>query len=740
MPFTRPLTATAVAALMPTLALGQSATPGTTIELEPIVIDGTSGALATAEDRQRATPGGTDLLRGDSYRDSATVTLSDVLDGAPGVVVQDFFGGFDQPRVQIRGSGLQQNPVERGVLFLQDGLPLNQADGSYIVGLSNPRAAEFVEVYRGYTANRLGATVLGGALNFVSPTGSSAPGLSFGLTGGSFGYLEGEAIAGWQGDGYDAHLRFEALTRDGFRDDNNDSERQAFNANLGIELTDQISARVFAGVTDLSFGVPGPITAAALDRDPASVHAGPVFTPGTPPSVANPGPNVPRDDPGREATQARIGARITGEFGASVADLAFGYARTEDSFRFPVSSGVRETDGDDFTFVARYAYRPDPEAALPLFEATASYITGTADRDYFLNEAGTRGARFGRNRLSADTLTVSAIANIPLSDRLVLSPGIAWSHATRDNDDRFGAATRPTLAFNPAMPDMALPPGVVPFEDTSYSRTYEGWSPSLALSYQVNDRNLVFGAISRSFEPPTHNDLLATINGTPNSSAGRPQPPNPAFPASAFATPDLEAQTATTVEIGWRGQVGAFDVDAVVYHAAIENELLSLRDVTGASLGAVNAGETTHKGVELGVSAVFGDVAARLAYTYQDFRFDDDPVRGNNRLAGATPHVIDLALDWAATDRLNLGGRLYWRPVKTPVDNLNTLHADPFATLDLNMRYAVTETTTAFFEIRNATDERYAASTLIVDQARNDQAAFIPGDGRSFYIGLRSTF
>ncbi len=82
---------------MPTLALGQSATPGTTIELEPIVIDGTSGALATAEERQRDTPGGTDLLRAETYRDKATVTLSDVLDGAPGVVVQDFFGGFDQP-------------------------------------------------------------------------------------------------------------------------------------------------------------------------------------------------------------------------------------------------------------------------------------------------------------------------------------------------------------------------------------------------------------------------------------------------------------------------------------------------------------------------------------------------------------------------------------------------------------------------------------------------------------------
>ena len=49
-----------------------------------------------------------------------------------------------------------------------------------------------------------------------------------------------------------------------------------------------------------------------------------------------------------------------------------------------------------------------------------------------------------------------------------------------------------------------------------------------------------------SFEPPTHDDLLATVNGTPNSSAGRPQPPNPTFAADVFRTPDLKAQAATT--------------------------------------------------------------------------------------------------------------------------------------------------------------------------------------------------
>lgn len=39
--------------------------------------------------------------------------------------------------------------------------------------------------------------------------------------------------------------------------------------------------------------------------------------------------------------------------------------------------------------------------------------------------------------------------------------------------------------------------------------------------------------------------------------------------------------------------------------------------------------------------------------------------------------------------------------------------------------------------MRNLFDETYASSTLIVDLARRDQAAFLPGDGRAVYVGFR---
>lgn len=718
-----------------TQSLAQSATPGATT-LDTIFVE--AGTMAPIAERFGALPGGVALVTQDQTPETANLTVSRALRMVPGVVVQDFFGGNDQPRIQIRGSGLQQNPVERGILMLQDGLPLNRADGSYIVGFANPRQASSMEVYRGYMANRLGANVLGGAINLVSPTGSEQSGFSGSVSGGSFGQVGVSGRAGFSQDAFDGLFQADFTRRNGFRDYNS-SRRTSIGGNVGYQLSDSIKTRVFAGYTDLGFDVAGPLTKSQLEADPRKVHLGPTVLPNG--TAINPGPNVIRDKPRREASQFLIGSRTTAEFDAHLIDVVLGYTYTDDMFRFPINSGIRTTKGGDFTGVLRYAYKPDDAAPLPLFETTAQYSIGSADRGNYINQAGTQGAQFGDSKLDATTLSLHSGFNIPVSERWTISPAISYAHATRDNDDRYGQLMRPTVAYNPRRPTMSLPNGAVPAVSTSYDRSYQAWSPSLGVSFRPNAENTFFAAVSRSFEPPTHDDLLATINGTPNSSAGRPQPPNPKFVADAFRTPDLKAQTATTVEAGWRGEHGIFGWDAVTYYSWVDNELLSLRDVTGSSLGAINADKTTHFGIELGLSAqLTGALGTRLAYTYQDFRFVDHPLRGNNRLAGAPRHVISAQVDYAVTEAWSVQGALRWNPEKTPVDNANTLYLDPYAVVDLRTAYQLNDSVTLFGEVTNVFDAKYASSTLVVDQGRPDQAAFLPGDGRGFFAGIKAKF
>ncbi len=756
--------------LCSTSALAQSAAPGATIELPAVVIEsapapkakkkkapsavaaspatssaGSQPAVtdAATEDasgegperegspaveatrKLNAIAGGADVVVPNAITPSATAALAETFAFVPGVVVQNFFGGNDQPRLQIRGSGLQQNPSERGTLVLQDGLPINRADGSYIVGFADPRSAEFIEVYRGYTANRLGATVLGGAINFVSPTGITAPGVDVIAEGGSFGHFATYAAAGASQGDLDAHASVSYTERDGFRE-HNESERTNLNLNVGARVNENIQTRLFFGYTDLAFDVVGPLSRPLMDQNPKQTCAGP-------PTCL--GPNVLRDDPNREAEQFRVGSRTTARFGADLFDVALGYTYTDDAFTFPVGSGVRDTAGGDFTAVARYAYAPDPSRALPLFELTGQYVVGSADRDYFINERGEKGRLFGANEFDATTLSIYAGLNIPVTEGLTVSPAVAYSYASRKNDDIFSGATRPL--YNAAL-NIYPPMPVVPFVDTSYDRSYHEWTPSLALSYELTREQSVFAAVSRSFEPPTQDDLIAPIQGSPNSSPGT----NPGTaPRALFATPDLEAQTATTLEGGWKGSTNGLAWQTIAYYSWVEDELLNLRDASGNSLGAVNADKTTHFGVELGAAVeITRNLTGRAAYTYQDFRFDDDANHGNKRLAGAPRHVVNAALRYTFVPGLWAEAEVNWVPDETPVDNANTLFNEAYTVVDLRSNYDITENISIFGEVSNVFDENFASATLIVDTAALNQAVFLPGDGRAFIVGARAKF
>lgn len=79
-------------------------------------------------------------------------TIKEALHLQPGVIIQDMFGGNDQPRLNIRGSGIQSNPQRRGVYLLQDGIPVNFADGSYAIGVMDASTAQYIEVFKGANA------------------------------------------------------------------------------------------------------------------------------------------------------------------------------------------------------------------------------------------------------------------------------------------------------------------------------------------------------------------------------------------------------------------------------------------------------------------------------------------------------------------------------------------------------------------------------------------------------------
>lgn len=689
-------------------AHAQSAAPGAVFELQPILIEGQEqlGTAATLKARLLPLAMAADVVDAADYATAPAPTLAQALGFSPGVVVQQFMGGNDQPRIQIRGSGLQQNPTERGLLILQDGMPINRADGTFIVGLAAPGQAEAIEVFRGAAANRLGAAYLGGALNFISPTAETAPGTRLSFGAGSFGK---RAVSGSQaiaGEKVSAFLRFEFAESDGERQFNHGQRRAVVGGNLAFGWGEGLSTQVFFNHADLQFDVAGPLSWADLQRDPTLINENPV-TGAVNGNGTGIGPNAVRDLPQRETTQTLLGTRTTLERGAHRFDAGFSYSRTEDEFTFPIAHGVRVTDGWDANLMARYAYMPDG-ASLPLLEATLNHAFGKADRAYYANVAGARGAQFGANAFEASTTTAYLGANLPLGADFLLAPSLSYTRATRDNAEAWAARIG-----TPA--------------DTSFAKTYDGWSPALALRWSPAENQTAWVSLSKSFDAPTSDDLISPVGGTVNTN-----------PTGLRAT-DVKAQTAKTLELGWRWQTGALGWDVVAYHSQIDNELLQLNTSSGVPYIS-NADKTVHNGLELGLNAAFSPVLrGRLAYTWQDFHFDNDATRGTNKLAGAPENLLKARLEWDASERLTLSGSLTWRD-EIWVDNANTARADAVTLLDLGASLALSDTAELVAELTNVTDEHYATAIVAADAAMVNGASYLPGEGRAAYLGLKLKF
>ncbi len=80
-------------------------------------------------------------------------------------------------------------------------------------------------------------------------------------------------------------------------------------------------------------------------------------------------------------------------------------------------------------------------------------------------------------------------------------------------------------------------------------------------------------------------------------------------------------------------------------------------------------------------------------------------------------------------------------PVEYPVDEANTLFADPYALLGFRVGYRTSRGLQFFLEAKNLINEIYAATVEPIADVRvgDDTAPFNPGNGRAFYGGFSWT-
>ncbi|UUX49005.1 TonB-dependent receptor [Nisaea acidiphila] len=423
--------------------------------LDPIRVSAPRSAQDDAREKLDLRAGGTSVIGAEEFEDSRATTLSDVLIFAPGVVAQTRHG--EETRLSIRGSGIQRGFQLRGIQLYQDGIPLNFADGAGDFQSIDPLALEFVEIWRGANALEYGASTLGGAVNFVTPTGQTSAPVATRLDAGSFGQRRVNLQAGGAQGNLDGFLNLSLGEQDGWRDQSATRATRA-SANVGHRISDSLEARLYLNYVDSELELPGALTLAQTNDDPEQAAS-----------------RYSELNASNDYEMGRAALRFTWA-PVENAEITTSVFYSERDRHHPTIFGILDQDarnmGVDVRGVFDFA-ETDAARRLVVGVTGAQYL---ADEDRYSNSDGQRGTYRGRTELDGRTYTTYAEYSHGLSDTLTIQAGAQFTRADRTLDN----LSSPTQ---------------------SYDKSFYGLSPKLGVLYEISDADQVFANISRSFEP-----------------------------------------------------------------------------------------------------------------------------------------------------------------------------------------------------------------------------------------------
>lgn len=655
------------------------------------------------ESEQALTPGGVTLLDGDTFFERNVSSLADMLRYVPGVWAASGQMG-DSTYFSSRGSNLDATNYDgNGIKLLQDGLPVTAADGNNHNRMIDPLSARYAVVARGANALTYGASTLGGAIDFITPTARDTQSQVF-FSGGSHGDLQGRATVGIVDGAFDGLVTLEARHWDGFRDQQQ-QEREGLHANAGWQFSDAVRTRLYATYIDNHQDLPGTLTRAEWHDDPDQAQ-----------------PEAITGNYQYNVKTWRIADKTVWDIDEN-SSLTFGLSFEDQKLYHPIVDKVMvdfdgpgpDLPGEVFSLLidteqknAGVALRYNLRAGDHDLLAGANYGETTVKGGNYRNDNGRRNGVTTRVDNDADSLELFAM------DRWQFAP--QWTAV-------YGAQL---VSANREVRNTAVDSGTL----RNPSDDYDSINPRAGMIYQLNPDMELFANISRLYEAPTNYELeddACACNDT------------------------LDAMHGTVLEAGTRGKatLGAASYwhwDAALYYAKLEDEILSKDDANapGTSL-STNIDKTIHAGLEVLIGASFAldgngthRIEPLLNLTVNEFSFDDDAIYGNNELPAAPGYFVRGEVLYR-----NANG-FYAGPTFDIVDDRyadfsNTYKVGSYTLLGLRTGFTAT-TWEVYAELRNLTDKEYISMFTVKDVAQADDAILNPGEPRSAYLGVKMQF
>jgi iron complex outermembrane receptor protein len=661
--------------------------------LAPVTVEGSAenAAAETPIELQREqalTPGAVTLLDTQTLNERNVVSIGDMLRYVPGIWTATGATG-DATFLSSRGSNLDATNFDgNGVKLMIDGLPVTAADGNNHNSFIDPMAARYAVIARGANALTYGASTLGGAIDFISPTARNTNN-QISLSGGSHGTVQSRITGGIVAGDKDALVTVEQRSYDGYRE-HQEQQRGSVYANTGWQISDTVENRFYFSYTDNDQELAGSLTRAQFDEDPYQA-----------------GENNERGNFLKNVETWRVANRTRWQL-SDTSNLVVGVSFEDQSLYHPIVENpffslLIDNDQTTFGTTVRFDKQMGNHDLLLGLNYGQTWVKG----GNYTHSGGIRDALTTKVDNKADNLEIFVMDRWHFAERWTLVYGAQAVTGSREVDNvnvSSGAQRNP-------------------------NDTYESFNPRLGVIYQVADRSELFANVSKLYEAPTLYELEDEVQANNDT---------------------LDAMQGVVGEVGTRGvapfgQDNEWNWEVAVYYAQIEDEILSVDNpaAQGTSL-ATNVEDTIHAGVEARVGASFALVDGRhrieplLSMTYNDFTFDNDPVYGDNQLPVAPDFFIKGEVMYRHANGFFAG------PTFDIVDDRfadfeNSYEVDGYELVGL--RTGVTrDTWEVYLEGRNLTDEAYVANLTVRNDANINDALLQAGEPRSVFAGIRFDF
>ena len=688
------------------VAVGAAASVTVDVRLDVITLGGivvnAEQQLAEIEAQRALTPGGVTILDVEDLTRRPINGLADMLRYVPGVWAESS-AGADELFFSSRGSNLDATDYDKnGIKLLQDGLPVTAADGNNHNRVIDPLSASYAVVARGANALTYGASTLGGAMDFISPTARNTPGVSGVFNSGGYGPFNGRVSLGAVSGDVDGLVTVEGRSWDGYRD-HSSLERWGVYANGGWLASEELEVRVFGTYMNSTLELPDALTRSEVDSNPDQAS-----------SVALGG------NYGKDLTTVRGAARMTwtpspnrslmaglsyeGQalFHPIVDKVLVDFDGSGPNPPVEVFSLIVDTDHRDLGAMARY------NQVIGAHDVTLGINFGkaTVEGGNYRNDAGRRNglSEYVDNR--SQGVEAYLMDRWRAADRLTLVAGAQFVSTARDvrtTDAGSGSSSNPKRDYNSFNPRAGFIAGLAPSVEA-------------------------YGNVSRLFEAPTTFEMEDDARG---------------------GNAALEPMSGTVGEVGFRSTTSgsggtSWNWDVAAYYAIIHDEILSIDDpgAPGNSL-TTNVDETIHAGIEaLGSLSILMAERHRLdpmlSVTLNRFRFAEDPMYADNRLPAAPTFAARGELIYR-----HAGGS-YFGPTFDLVgerfaDFTNTYAVEGHQLMGLRAGWAAARWE-VFGEVRNLFDADYVATLRVHNVAGSGERALYPGSPRAAYVGMRFSF